>query len=115
MTEEQIEQCKQQLLKLQKEQQILERENAKSSNTSMPDQSNAGRLSRIQAMQGQQAILEASRRNEMRTEEIEGSLRRIQSGEYGYCFYCEEAIDANLLKEDPTIARCAKCVDYDIL
>ena len=109
MTEDQIQRCKQSLLKLDQEHQALEEEFANSGDTGILDQTSVGRLSRMEAMEGQHMALEASRRREMRTEDIEGGLRRIESGQYGYCFYCEEEIDYSILEADPTNTRCSKC------
>lgn len=53
MTEDQIQRCKQSLLKLDQEHQELEQEFANSGDTVILDQSSVGRLSRMDAMQGQ--------------------------------------------------------------
>ncbi len=111
MTEDQRQQCKDKLLQLQKEHQALEQEFATSGDTVMLDQSSVGRLSRMDAMQGQQMALEALRRREMQAEKIEGSLRRVESSQFGTCFYCEEEIDFKRLEADPTNTRCLKCAD----
>ena len=37
--------------------------------------------------------------------------RGRQAGEFGQCFVCEEELDAELLSVDPTITRCANCVE----
>ncbi len=111
MTEDQRQQCKDKLLHLQKEHQELEQEFSKSGDTVMLDQSSVGRLSRIDAMQVQQMALETLRRREMQAEKIEGSLRRIESSQFGTCFYCEEEIDFKRLEADPTNTRCLKCTD----
>lgn len=110
MTEDQRQQCKQQLLQVQKEHKALEKEFAAAEKSVMPDQSNASRMSRIQAMQDQHIILEESRHMEMKAEEIEGGLRRVESEDFGTCFYCEEQIDFKILEIDPTITRCMKCI-----
>jgi DnaK suppressor protein len=115
MTADQIQQCKDKLLQLQKEHQELELELKKefetSGDTVTLDQSSVGRLSRMDAMQNQQMALEASRRREMHAEKIEGGLRRIESGHFGHCFYCEEEIPFPRLEADPTNTRCLKCAD----
>ncbi len=115
MTSEQRQQCKQQLLQIQKKHQALEAEFAKSGNTDtvILDQSSVGRLSRMDAMQGQQMALEASRRREMQSEKLEGSLRRVESSDFGTCFYCEEEIDFKRMEADPTNTRCVKCAALD--
>lgn len=74
------------------------------------DQSSVGRLSRLDAIQGQQMAQEAARRRRQQLPKIEGALRRIENGEYGHCFVCGEAIDVRRLSADPTITRCIGCV-----
>ena len=109
MREDQINKFKQSLLQLQKKNQELEDEFAKSGDAVKLDQSRDGRLSRVDTMQAEQMSLEDSRRREMQAEKIEGGLRRIESGQYGNCFYCEEEIEIRRLKADPTNTRCLKC------
>ncbi|MEX2354116.1 MAG: TraR/DksA family transcriptional regulator, partial [Gammaproteobacteria bacterium] len=75
------------------------------------DQTTVGRLSRMDAMQGQQMALETARRRQHLLLKVEGALRNIESGEYGYCFVCDEEIDIRRLQADPTNTRCIKCVD----
>ncbi|GAA0426519.1 TraR/DksA C4-type zinc finger protein [Cocleimonas flava] len=111
MTLTQLNNFKQRLLKLQQGLHELEEEFAQSGETVILDQNSVGRLSRMDAMQSQQMSLEASRRREMQADNIEGGLRRIESGQYGFCFYCEEAIDIKRLDADPTYTRCLKCAD----
>ena len=123
MTEDQLQRCKQSLLKLDRQHKDLEQELkleqkkahekafVKSGNSVTSDKAPEVRNSRIDAMQEQHTALEASRRNEMHAEEIEGGLRRIESGDYGICFYCEEEIAYSRLEENPTHTRCLKCAD----
>ena len=73
------------------------------------DQSKVGRLSRMDAMQGQQMAMETARRRELQLARIEGALRRLESGEFGYCFACGEPIDPRRLQADPTATRCIGC------
>lgn len=74
------------------------------------DQAMVGRLSRMDAMQGQQMAMETTRRHEQQIRKTEAALNRIKSDEYGLCFICEEEIDPRRLKADPTITRCIECV-----
>lgn len=75
------------------------------------DQQRMGRLSRMDALQGQQmAQASARRRKEMLTR-IEGAMRRIENDDFGYCYVCGEDIDAARLEVDPTTTRCIDCVD----
>jgi len=73
------------------------------------DQSSVGRLSRIDAMQGQQMALESARRREQLRVRIDAALKRIDAGTFGECYVCGEAIDARRLSVDPTITRCLRC------
>ncbi|MCM2679829.1 TraR/DksA family transcriptional regulator [Echinimonas agarilytica] len=40
---------------------------------------------------------------------IDASLCQIEIGLYGFCADCEQAIEAELLKRDPTTQRCKRC------
>lgn len=75
------------------------------------DQASVGRLSRMDAMQGQQMALETARRRQLELTRVEGALRRIDSGDFGYCFKCGEEIDERRLAADPTLTRCVGCAD----
>ena len=73
------------------------------------DQSKVGRLSRMDAMQGQ-AMAQASRvRHQQRLRLIDAAIARIESGDYGYCQQCEEPIDTGRLEFDPTALLCIDC------
>ena len=91
--------------------QALEETTRGSDETVELDQSRVGRLSRMDAMQAQQMALETGRRRKQQLKKIEGALRRIETGDYGYCFICGEEIDARRLAIDPTVSRCMDCVD----
>ncbi len=104
MTAADIKRLKEQLLVLKVDIQAQE-ENFKE--TSKPidlDQAKIGRLSRMDAMQGQEVALEASRRRKSQLLKADSTLCRIKVGEYGYCFLCNEAIDIRRLDFDPTVA-----------
>ena len=75
------------------------------------DQAKVGRLSRMDAMQGQQMAREAARRRQHRLRMIEGALRRMDAGDYGYCTRCGEEIDIRRLEFDPANAICIKCAE----
>jgi DnaK suppressor protein len=73
------------------------------------DQNRVGRLSRIDAMQGQ-AIAQASVERQKRLlTEIERALTEIESGEYGQCDECDEFIAVARLEADPVTQRCIVC------
>ena len=73
------------------------------------DQSAVGRLSRMDAIQGQQ-IAKASRRNhQLRLEQVGQALRLIARDNYGYCRRCEEPIGYLRLKARPESPFCLRC------
>ncbi|WP_177421066.1 TraR/DksA family transcriptional regulator [endosymbiont of Lamellibrachia barhami] len=111
MTEEEMEQIRQQLLCLKSKLQELE-ETFKETNKPLElDQARVGRLSRMDAMQAQEMALEASRRRQSQLLKVEGALRRIESGEYGYCFVCGKEIGIRRLSVDPANTRCMECAE----
>ena len=111
MKEKEIEQMKQELLRLKDELQELVEVSKDADAPVELDQTRVGRLSRMDAMQAQQMALEASRRREHQLVKIEGALRRIEAGEYGFCFVCGEEIDLRRLSIDPANTRCLVCVE----
>jgi DnaK suppressor protein len=73
------------------------------------DQVKVGRLSRMDALQ-QQAMLDASHaRNRVERERLRRALLRLDSGEYGYCSQCGEAIPIARLEVDPASVLCVGC------
>ncbi len=75
------------------------------------DQARVGRLSRMDAMQGQEMAQETARRRKNQLAMIEGALRRIESGDYGICSICGEDIDKRRLQVNPASTRCLSCVE----
>ena len=73
------------------------------------DQTSVGRLSRMDAMQGQAMSKESGRRRDASLQKIAAALGRIDKGEYGYCLVCEEDIAVQRLAFDPTATLCIDC------
>ncbi|HAR44872.1 MAG: conjugal transfer protein TraR [Nitrospirae bacterium GWC2_57_13] len=111
MIESEIEQFRQKLLSLQAEIQALEESAKETTKPVELDQASMGRLTRMGAMQAQQMAQEGSRRRKRHLQKIDGALRRIEAGEYGRCFVCEEELDVRRLSVDPTTTRCMDCVE----
>lgn len=111
MEESEIEEHRARLLRLKSELEELERTSKEATRPVELDQSRVGRLSRMDAVQGQQMAQEAARRRGRQLLRIEGALRRIESGEFGHCFVCGEAIDSRRLATDPAATRCVGCVE----
>jgi len=73
------------------------------------DQTSVGRLSRMDAMQGQALAQATDRRRHDEVRRVEAAIKRIDAGEYGFCIACGEAIPAKRLAVDPIIATCIAC------
>ena len=73
------------------------------------DQTSVGRLSRMDALQSQAMLKEASRRREQSLRDISKALARIESGDYGYCEECGEEIAEKRLQINPTAIYCIEC------
>ncbi len=73
------------------------------------DQQSVGRLSRMDAIQGQAMAQEAERRRAFDIRRIEAALARIESGDFGYCIQCEEEIAKKRLEIDPAASLCINC------
>lgn len=86
----------------------IEGEN-ESSKTVELDQSKVGRLSRMDAMQNQAMTQETKLRHEEGLRKIISALSRIESGDYGYCLSCDNAISTARLEVDPAASLCIDC------
>ncbi len=75
------------------------------------DQASFGRLSRMDAMQSQQMAQEIIRRRESQLVKIEGALKRLAAGDFGYCYVCGKEIDPRRLNADPVTTRCVACME----
>lgn len=73
------------------------------------DQSSVGRLSRMDAMQRQAMAQETERRRLQEIQKIDAAIKRIESGDFGYCVRCDEEIAEKRLALDPAIAICISC------
>lgn len=109
LTEQQTESFRQQLL--QKQQTIMQLEDTvnDASKTVELDQTSVGRLSRMDAMQGQAMSQELQRRQQLELQQIMSALKRIDSGDYGYCVDCDEDIAIGRLQLDPATPLCIRC------
>ncbi|MDG1858036.1 MAG: hypothetical protein P8I94_02960 [Emcibacteraceae bacterium] len=73
------------------------------------DQTSVGRLSRMDAMQGQAMAEEVKRRRENEILRIKSAFERMEEDEYGYCLTCGNDIAQKRLELDPSVALCNKC------
>ena len=73
------------------------------------DQQSVGRLSRMDAMQVQAMAQAVEDRRRARLQRIDAALKRLESGDYGYCVSCDEDIPVKRLEIDPATDRCVDC------
>ncbi|MCC2095568.1 MAG: TraR/DksA C4-type zinc finger protein [Hyphomicrobiales bacterium] len=73
------------------------------------DQQSTGRLTRMDAIRSQAMAAETRRRREIRCQQIEAALKRIEDGEFGYCADCGDFIGEGRLQADPVFLKCIKC------
>lgn len=106
-----VEDFRQQLLRIKAELEALEEMAEESIKPVILDQTSTGRLTRMDAMQGQQMALETARRRQQQLRKIEAALRRIESGDFGDCVVCGEEIDPRRMAIDPTATRCIGCAE----
>lgn len=70
------------------------------------DQTQQGRLSRMDAIQQQAMAAETQRRRQRDVHLLDAALKRLDEGEYGYCVNCGEAIGIERLALDPATPFC---------
>mgnify|MGYP003678514487 CR=1 FL=1 len=97
------------LLALKAELEAVEAAAAEGRATVELDQTRVGRLSRMDALQGQQMALATERRRQAEIVKIDAALGRIEAGDYGYCVKCDEPIDTKRLDRDPAAPLCIDC------
>lgn len=73
------------------------------------DQQAVGRVSRMDALQGQAMQVETESRRKREMARIEAALARMEEGEYGACVSCGEEIASRRLDNDPAAATCIDC------
>ena len=73
------------------------------------DQTRQGRLSRMDALQGQAMAKDAERRRAAEVRRLKAALARIERGEFGECLDCGESIAQARLKADPGATLCLDC------
>jgi len=75
------------------------------------DQARVGRLSRMDALQGQAMSQAMKQRREIEIKKTDAALERIERGAYGCCVSCEEDIAIKRLEFDPTASQCIHCAN----
>jgi len=109
LTQQQLNQLRNEL---SKKKQALEVQLKNSDPNTRPvtlDQQSVGRVSRIDAIQQQQMALANQQQSTQLLQGIELALRRIESGDYGFCLQCEEPIAFTRLQAQPFASLCLDC------
>ncbi|HEY5602152.1 MAG TPA: TraR/DksA C4-type zinc finger protein [Gammaproteobacteria bacterium] len=75
------------------------------------DQTRQGRLSRMDALQGQAVAIAAKNRRNQEVSRIEQALQRIEKDDYGYCQRCDNEIAAQRLEFDMSALFCKRCAE----
>lgn len=99
-------------LKLLEEKQALGEKNDEADSATKPvelDQQSVGRLSRMDAMQGQAMAQATRQRQQQRMRQLVAALRRIDEDDYGYCEDCGKPVDPRRLEIDPATLFCLEC------
>lgn len=109
MDETRLEQIRQRLLTRRDELRSLSDTTAESRKPVELDQQSVGRLSRMDALQGQAMAQETERRRASELQRIEAALARLDAGDYGFCIACGEEIADKRLELDPTAPLCIDC------
>ncbi|MEK9646185.1 MAG: TraR/DksA C4-type zinc finger protein [Alphaproteobacteria bacterium] len=73
------------------------------------DQQVQGRLSRMDALQGQEMAKATAERRKLEISQIDAALKRMDEGDYGFCVAFGEEIARKRLELNPAIARCVDC------
>jgi DnaK suppressor protein len=100
---------KERLLEMKAELARLAHEHEHDSDIVELDQTTQGRLSRMDALQGQAMAQEVARRREAEIRRIDAALQRIDDDEYGYCIACGEEVALKRLELDPATPNCIDC------
>ena len=110
-TDEALAAIKTRLLQLQQELQRLKDTGDAAASVVELDQTAVGRLSRMDALQGQAMSKETGRRRQLELQKITAALRRLDSGDYGYCLSCDEPVARERLQLDPAATLCIECAN----
>jgi DnaK suppressor protein len=73
------------------------------------DQTRMGRLSRVDAMQGQEMAKAQDARRGQEYQRITAALARLDDDSYGICLRCSDEIAERRLRADPANPLCIAC------
>lgn len=73
------------------------------------DQQSVGRLSRMDAIQNKAIADAADSRRRQEIMALPIALKRLEEGDFGYCFDCGEIIERARLETNPALLKCRDC------
>lgn len=111
ITEQQREAFRLQLEELESEIMELAEASEETAGTVQLDQARVGRLSRMDALQGQAMSQEVLRRRKVQLVQIRKALLRIGAGNYGECQECGMDITFERLEFKPESQLCIDCAN----
>jgi DnaK suppressor protein len=111
LDQQQLQDFKERLLAMQQELKDLAITGDAAAGTVELDQTRVGRLSRMDALQGQAMSQATKRRRELELTKIAAALVRIENNEYGECVNCGQAIAIRRLQLNPAITLCIDCAN----
>lgn len=111
LNSKQIQSLKQRLDELRRELVPTLQAAADAGSTVELDQTRQGRLSRMDALQGQAMAQAAHARATARMHSIDLTLARLHEAGYGECLECGESIPYARLLIDPTLRFCVACAE----
>ncbi len=94
---------------LRSELEALEARTSDNRETVVLDQTKVGRLSRMDALQGQAMSNAVAARRKQSLQRIEAALARLDEEEFGYCLVCGDEIAEKRLELDPAVPTCQGC------
>lgn len=77
------------------------------------DQTRMGRLSRMDALQGQAMAKASEGRRQAQLTALKQALIRLDAGEYGFCLRCGEPINPARLASNLATTLCIECATAD--
>ena len=111
MDNQKINKFKARLLSMSQEIAELESTGDDAAKTVELDQARVGRVSRMDALQGQAMQQEIIRRRKIEQQKITSALQRIENDDYGFCVTCGEEITIKRLELDPSAPLCIDCAN----
>ncbi|TDQ63669.1 TraR/DksA family transcriptional regulator [Maritalea mobilis] len=111
LTEQEVDGFKAVLLAKQQELQAIDALGEEARKAVELDQQSVGRLSRMDALQGQAMAQAQKRQRQRELTRIEMALTRLQNGDYGYCDSCGDPIAKRRLEVDPAAGFCIRCAE----